>query len=128
MEGDCVDDEALPSSMSTLTFAIAVPKPSDQSSPFHLVRMQRRLSPRLCLPPQQLATGPHGRIAESEVVVLVLGHEAHGHPSYYRIRVLVLGDEDAGIVVVEVGAQHLDDDGPDAVVGVQELSGLVIFE
>lgn len=62
------------------------------------------------------------------MVLLIRGHEAYRRPSDRRVGVSVLGYYDVGVVVVQVVPQHLNDHGPDFVAGVQELSGLVVFE
>ena len=132
MDGDGVDDQVLSINMSPLTFPILDNKSSDQIPPLRLVQGQRAFAPppRPCFPEQQPAPGQDGRIAELEVVLLGRGHEADGRPSDERVRALVPGDSDVGVVVVvvQVVPQHRDDHGPDPVMVVQEPSGPVVLE
>ena len=116
--------------MPPLTLATVFPQLRDQRRPLHLIHMQRRLAPRSRprLLAQQLPTGPHGRVAKLAAVVLLGRNEADGRPSDDGVGVVVPGQEDAGVSVVEVPPQHLDDDGPDAVARVEELGGRVVGE
>lgn len=128
MDGEGVDDQVLSINISVLTVAVPLRKFGGQMSPPHFVQVQRGFAPRPSFGEEQLATSPDGRVAELEGVLFVRGYDAHRRPADHRVCVLVPGHSEVGIVVVQVAPYHLDGHGPDAVAGVQELSGLVVSE